>query len=450
MPALDYGKGAYKRSRGNLPELPVINMFVEQSGADGIVMQSHKALLEVAEVGSGPIRAVLQKDGVFGGDRFVISGSSLYRGSTLIGSVDGNGVAYLAASEDEVVFGRGKTVYSYNGTDTQAIVIPDVDFIDNTDVLNVIFVDKYWIFIRRNTDTWWFSAIGNARSVDALDFATAESEPDSLLDASVLDGVIVFLGVTSIEFWSSTGDPNLPYLPIQQRVFEQGVISTGCVVAIDNTFFWIGRDGITYRNGEVPKAVSDDGIVERSRASEGHRLFLIEDERHKFLCQRHDLNTMLFDVTTGEWSERQSYGRTNWRAGPGLGDDETGKIWSLSGYIDAEGVFERRFRAGSRLEATAVVNNLRLTAEVGTTDYLTGTYVEPLIEMRDSRDAGNTWSDWEAVSLGAQGVYRERVEWRALGMFDDPGMLFEFRMTAPTSFRLSAVEANASGGGRSR
>ena len=86
MPALDYGKGAYKRSRGNLPELPVVNMFVEQSGADGIVMQSHKALLEVAEVGPGPVRAKLEKDGVFGGDRFVISGSGLYRNDTLIGS----------------------------------------------------------------------------------------------------------------------------------------------------------------------------------------------------------------------------------------------------------------------------------------------------------------------------------------------------------------------------
>lgn len=445
MPALDYGKGAYKRSRGNLPELPVVNMFVEQSGSEGIVMQSHKALVEEAEVGPGPVRAKLQKDGVFGGDRFVISGSGVYRGATLIGSVNGTGVAYIVASDSEIVFGRGATAYSYNGTDYQAIAFPD-----GASVTMVAYTAGYFIFLRAETGKWYFSAVGNARSVDALDFATAENEPDRLLDVAVIDGVLIFAGPNSIEFWGGTGNADLPYTPIQQRVFEQGVIATGCLQVVDNTFFWIGLDGITYRNGEVPKAVSDDGIVERSRASTEHRLFLIEDERHKFLAQRHDLNTMLFDVTTGEWSERQSYGRTNWRAGPGLGDDETGKIWSLSGYVDAEGVFERRFRAGSRLEATAVVNNLRLTAEVGTTDYLTGTYVEPLIEMRDSRDAGNTWSDWEAVSLGAQGVYRERVEWRALGMFDDPGMLFEFRMTAPTSFRLSAVEANASGGGRSR
>jgi hypothetical protein len=445
MPALDYGKGAYTRSRGNLPELPVINMFVEQSGSDGVVLQSHKALVQIAEVGSGPIRATLAKDGVFNGDRFSISGNVAYRGALALGVVDGTGPAYIVASDSEVVFGRGQTAYSYNGTDFQAIVFPD-----GASVTKVAYTAGYWIFLRADTGVWYFSAIGNARSIDALDFATAENEPDRLLDILILDGVLVLLGTESIEFWGATGDADLPYTPIQQRVFEQGVIATGCAVVVDNTFFWIGRDGITYRNDETPKAVSDDGIVERSQKSTSHRLFLVEDERHKFLCQRHDTNTMLYDVTTQEWCERQSYGRSNWRAGPGLGDDETGKIWKLEGYADDGGVFERRFRAGSRLEAVAIVNNLRLTAETGTTGYLTGDYSEPLIEMRASNDAGNTWSIWEAVSLGAQGVYRERVEWRALGMFDDPGMLFEFRMTAPVSFRLSSVEVNASGGGRSR
>lgn len=445
MPALDYGKGAYTRSRGNLPELPVINMFVEQSKADGVVMQSHKALRSVTTVGAGPVRASLQKDGVFNGDRFTISGSSVYRGSTLLGVIDGNGPAYIAASESEVIFGRGQTAYSYNGTNFQA-----VDFPDGAGVTAALWTAGYFIYLRAGTGLWYFSAVGNGRSVDPLDFATAENEPDALLDALVLDGVLVFLGTESIEFWGATGDADLPYAPIQQRVFEQGVIATGCAVVVDNSFYWIGKDGITYRNDEVPKAVSDDGIVERSQASSSHRLWLFEDERHKFLAQRHDTNTMCYDVTTGEWCERQSYGRPNWRAGPGLGDDENGTIWELAGYVDDDGVFERRLRAGSRLEASAIINNIRLMAEVGTTDHLTGDYAAPLIEMRASNDAGNTWTDWDAVSLGAQGSYRERVEWRALGMFDDPGVLVEFRMTAPVGFRLSAVEVNAAGGGRSR
>ena len=442
---LDYGKGAYTRKRGNLPELPVINMFVEQSSADGIVMQSHKALKSVTTVGAGPVRATLEKDGVFGGDRFAISGNAVYRGSTLLGLIDGAGVAYIVASDTEVIFGRGKTAYSYNGTNFQAIAFPD-----GADVTTAVWTAGYFIYLRAGTGLWYFSAVGNGRSIDPLDFATAENEPDALLDVGVLDGVIFFFGTESIEPWGATGDADLPYAPIQQRVFEQGVIATGCVVFVDNTFYWIGKDGITYRNDEVPKAVSDDGIVERSRASTSHRLWLFEDERHKFIAQRHDLNTMCLDVTTQEWSERQSYGRSNWRAGPGFGDDETGTIWELDGYVDAGGVFTRVLRAGARLARAVIVNNLRLTCEVGTTEYLAGTYANPTIEMRSSTDAANTWSDWESVTLGEQGSYRERVEWRALGMFDDPGMLFEFRVTDPVGFRLSAIEENASGGGRSR
>lgn len=445
MTALDYGKGAYQRSRGNLPELPVINMMVEQSSADGIIMQSCLALKEKVTVGSGPIYATLQRDGVFGGDRFTISGSGLYRGTTLLGTIDGDGVGYIVASDTEVVCGRGATAYSYNGTNLAAISFPD-----GADVTKVAYTASYFIFLRAGTGKWYFSAVGDARTVDPLDFATAESSPDALLDLIVLDGVIYFCGPESIEPWAPTGDADLPYTPIQQRVFEQGIIATGCIVSVDNTLIWIGKDAITYRLSDVPQAVSDDGIVERSRASASHRLFVIEDERHKIVYQRHDTNTMGFDVTTQQWHERQSYGRTNWRAGPGLGDDETGVIWELSGYVDAGGVFERRFRAGSRLTGSVKVNNLRLMSEVGTTGYLTGTYANPAIEMRSSNDAGNTWSQWDETTLGAQGEYRHRVEYRRLGLFDDPGMLFEFRVTAPVSFRLSMLEINATGGGRSR
>lgn len=442
---MDYGKGAYTRSRGNLPELPVINMFVEQSSADGVVMQSHKALKSVTSVGSGPTRASLKKDGVFGGDRFTISGSGFYRGSTLQGIIDGTGVAYIVASDNEVICGRGATAYSYNGTNFQPIAFPD-----GADVTMAIWTAGYFIYLRSQTGLWYFSAVGNGRSVDPLDFATAENEPDALLDALVLDGVLIFLGTESIEFWGATGDADLPYAPIQQRVFEQGVIATGCAVVVDNSFYWIGRDGITYRNDEVPKAVSDDGIVERSQASTSHRLWVFEDERHKFIAQRHDANTMCYDVTTQEWCERQSYGRANWRAGPGMGDAENGTIWELDGYVDDGGVFERRLRAGSRLDLAVVIENIRLLAEVGTTEYLTGTYANPTIEMRFSNDAGNTWAPWEGITLGLQGEYRERVEWRPCETFDDPGMLFEFRVTDPVGFRLSAIEENAAGGGRPR
>lgn len=444
---LAYGKGAYSRTRGNLPSLTLVNMHVEASATEksGVVLMSRKGLVEDADIGDGPIRGELQKDGVFDGDRFVVSGSEFYRGETLLGEIEGGGVVSIAASAFEVLVTAGTKLYSYDGTDFEEVTFPD-----DADVTKVIYTAGYFIGLRGGTGVWYFSAIEDGRTWDGLDFATAENEPDALLDALVLDGVIVFFGTASVEFWAATGDADLPYTPIQQRVFEQGIIATGCAVQIDNTFFWEGADRIVYRNGDVPQAISADDIVEKAAASETQRLFLVTDERHKFIVLRLDTSTHPYDITTGEWCEWKSYGRTNFRAGPGLGDDETGKIWRFEGYIDAGTVFERRFTAGVTLAGPLTVDNLRLTCEVGTTPHLTGDYVAPTIEIRTSNDGGNIWADWEQVSVGEQGQYRERVEVRALGMFDDPGLLAEGRMTDPVSFRLSNVAINEPGGGRSR
>lgn len=449
MPSLTYGVGAYSRARGNLPELALVNMHVEQSRTDekGVVLQSRKGLSVRRTVGVGPIRATFQNDGVFGGDEFVLSGDEFYRGNTLLGAVVGDGVATIVASFLEVLVCAGGAIYSYNGTNFVAVAFPD-----GKNVLTIGYVSNYFIAIpidaANGPGTWYFSALLDGRDWDGIDFANAETSPDGLKDIAILDGVINFLGTESVEMWAESGDPALPFTQIQQRVFEVGVSETGCVVVIDNTFFWHGSDGIVYRNGDVPQAVSDDGIVERSAASSTHRLFRVDDERHKFVVLRNETNTMAYDVTTGQWCEWASYGRANFRAGPGLGDTTDGTLWRFDGYLDADDVFERRFRAATPLKGPAIINNVRLQCEVGTTSYLTGQYAAPQIELRDSDDAGNTWSDWEPEDLGAQGEYNWRVEWRGRGMFAAPGYIAEFRVTDPISFRLSDVEVNAAGGGR--
>lgn len=441
---IQYGTAAYTRTRGNLPPLELVNLYVEKArSGDDIILQSRRGVVEDSTHGSGPIRGALQRDGVFSGDKFVVSGSEVYRGTTLLGSITGDGVVSMVASDLEVLICAGGPLYSYNGTDFVAVTFPD-----GANVTAVVHTGGYFIALRAGTGQWYFSAVLDGRSWDGLDYATAESEPDYILDAVVLDGIVVFGGSQSIEFWASTGDQDLPFSQIQQREFEQGLAKTGCMVVLDNTFYFLGADLILYRNGEVPEAVSDDAVVEASQASANHRLFVVTDERHKFVCLRLDGKTFAYDVTTRETCEFKSYGRDNWRVGPNMGDDETGQIWRFSGYSDNAGPMERLFTAGVVLEGPAIIKNLRLSAEVGTTEYLTGQYAQPQIEMRASDDAGNTYEDWETEDLGAQGDYSQRVEWRALGMFADPGALFQFRVTDPVSVRFSNVQANAPTGGR--
>jgi hypothetical protein len=441
---LEYGKGAYLRTRGNLPPLETVNMFVEESKTQGVIMQSRRPLDNFFAVGPGPVRASLARDGVFGGDRFTVSGSGFYRGATLLGLITGTGVAWIAARDGEVLVCAGGSLYSYNGTDFVAVSFPD-----NSNVTKVLYTNGYFIALEAGTGFWFFSASDNGRSWDALDFANVESEPDAILDAVILDGVIVFAGRNSVEFWAPTGNAELPFSPIQQRIFEQGIRATGCIVQDDNTFFWVGADNILYRNGDVPQALGGDFLVERIEASVTCRVYLLKDGRHKWVCIRLDSETWAYDITTGDIFEPKSYGRDNFRCGPDYGDDTIGMVWQWGDYGSAaEGIVERVVTAGMLLDDPITIDRLRITSEIGTTPYLTGDYIAPQVELRLSDDAGNTWSPWEAESLGEQGDYRTVTEWRALGMFDSFGVLAQFRVTDPVSWRFSRLALNGQGGGR--
>lgn len=453
MPEIMYGKGAYSRARGNLPDLPLINMFVEAAPTQGggVTLQSRKGLDEIANLGAGPVRGIFQRDGALGGVRFVVSGGDLYAGDTLLGAISGTGPVSFAASEQELVIAAGGSLHRTDGTALTSPAFPD-----DANVSSVTFLAGYFIAVRAGTQQFYWSDVLDATTWDGLSFASAENEPDHLRDCLVVDDVLVLLGTETVEFWPKTGDPDIPFSPIAGRVFEQGVIGTGCAVGTDNSFFWIGNDKIVYRNGNIPEAISGDGIVERAVASNSHAMFLIEDERHKFLCCRFDACTMAYDITTGEWCEFMSWGLDNFRvqcaiAGPMLGSANDGKLYRFVGYLDAGGVLERRWRGGFPMTGGSVaMNNLRATCNTGQTTYLSGAYADPQIEMRLSNDYAQTWTDWDAESLGVQGDYRALPEWRALGPADAPGVLFEWRVTDPVPVRFSGAQINELGGGRQR
>jgi hypothetical protein len=455
MPALAYGTSAYSRTRGNLPDLPLVNLFVEASPttATGIVLQSRPGLAEVAEIGDGPIRALYSAAGVLGGDRITVSGTTVYRGETSLGTIAGTGPVSFAADEDEIVINAGAGIYRSTGG---ALAL--VEFPDDADVTKLVDTAGYFIALRAGTQQFYFSAVLDGSSWDGLDYASTEAEPDPGRDAVVFNDTIAFLGSEVTEFWSRTGDPDAPFAPIDGRVFDKGIIATGCAVKFDNSFAWIANNGIVYIAGNVPERISDVGIEERIAQSTSYSAWSFFFEGHEFLAIRLSQGTWLYDAQTKQWCEFASYGRDNWRVrcatqdGTVFGDDETGQLWEWGeGYLDAGSTLERRFRSGFPLAGGSVAaNNIRLSANVGETESLSGDYANPAVELRTSRDAGRTWGDWRSAPLGAQGKYRTRSEWRRLGMIDDPGMLVEFRCTDPVPFRISGVELNAPNGGRAR
>jgi hypothetical protein len=262
-----------------------------------------------------------------------------------------------------------------------------------------------------------------------------------------------------VERHEVTTDPDLPYQKIPHTTQAKGVIGTGCCCELDNTLHWIGKDGIFYRLGEVPEQLSDSGIEERIIASTTRRMLRYDYEGHPLVLIVLDDDTFAFDARTRQFHNPRSYGLDRFRAASAinvgtsayLGDEETNQVWTFDGFADDAGPLERLFTAYFPLDkGNVAVDNFWIEANFGRTDLLSGQGSDPQAEMRFSRDAGATWSEWEASGLGEQGEYRAIAEWRALGAFDVPGFMAEVRVTDPVGLRISAVHVNDPIPGRSR
>lgn len=448
MPQIQIGRSSYERAKGDMADLPVINMYVEPSESEGVVLQSRPALVDRGtNMGSGPVLALFSADGVLGGDLLGISGNTLYRGTTTIGTIPGSGVARLSGSELGIMATRGEGLYYYNGSTLAQVAFPD-----NADVVDVFVGGSRFWAIRKDTGRIYWTDVLET-NVDALDFATAESFPDRLLQGLWIDGMPILFGAESIEFWQQTRSAQPPIAPLQNLVIEKGIKNTGAACEFNDTFAAVTDDN-TVIFGMQGERISNPGLQERIAESSEAYLFTYRIDGASFLAIRLDTETHAFDNRTGSWSKLESYGHSNWlprcRAGGVFGSAIDGRLFAFSdGFAELGGVLERRFRGGLPINGGGVnIDNLRLRPNPGHTPFLTGTYADAKVEMRTSRDAGQTWGPWIATTLGRQGRYNERVEWRALGMFSQPGFLVEFRVTDPVPFRVSGAFVNEPYGGR--
>jgi hypothetical protein len=456
MPDLAMSSGVRRREQGSLRPSVLFNMFLEkdEEAPDGFARQSRQGLTENTSIGNGPVNGLFSKPGVSSDALFAVSGSSLYRNGALLMPIVGAGAPSWAASASEVAVTRGTIAYSYNGAGTAAIVTPG-----GWDVTAIAFLGGYTFFARAGTHRIYWSTSGDARTIDALDFVSAESEPDELLDLYVVNDSLWALGRQSVEMFQLTGDLDAVIARVEGILLKKGITATGAAAEADNTLFWWGHDHFVYRAAQgAPQAVSEEWLAAIMERSALRGMFAFSHEGKIVVCVRTDEGSFGLDVATGKWVELGSYGRTGWRVANAtvsagtllMGDDTNGTIWEFDPDNWDDGDYlERRFSASFNLPGgTIVVSRLGLVGNPGDTPLLSGQGSDPVVEIRSSRDNGNRWGDWRSAKMGAQGRYRQRIEKRRWGLFDSQGGLFEFRVTDPVPFRASRVFANEPSGGR--
>lgn len=448
MPSVQFGTSSYKRSRGDMPPLPVVNMFAEEAPTEetGIALQSRPGLSDTSVEMGLSVEALFRRDGVLSGGLFGVGSGEIYSGSTSLGTLAGNGPVSIAGNEMGIMAAAGSTLRYYDGT-----TLSSVSFPDGASVRKVIQGASRFIAIRDGTGKfYWTSSLGV--TFGALDFATAESAADALYDALFIDAILVLFGAETVEFWPVTGNSDRPFAPLQARVIERGIRATGCATAIGSTFAWVTNLNQICLTDENT-VISNPGLEARIAASSECRLFSFHMEGTEFLAVRIDDETQVWTQRSQRWSEFQSYGKDNWLPqcfADGVFGSSDGKLLEFGDdNLDLGGVMERRFAFGMPLNSGGVtIRNIQLRCNVGQTPYLTGDYTDPTVEMRLSRNAGKTWGNWKQKALGVQGDYRKLVRWNGCGMASRPGLMGEFRVVDPIDFRVSDVRVNEGWGGR--
>lgn len=440
---IPFGLSAYSRFNGRMPPVRLVNQYAEGSptSKSGAVLFQRPGLAALYDRAS---RGVYRQDGVFEGGLFTVSGSVLYRNNTALGSVAGSDRVEFAYTVDGLFVLSGGVVYQYDGSTLSQTAFPD-----GASVASITELDNFLVAVRQDTGTVYFRVPGDT-TWNALDFFSAEREPDPAICVRSLIDVLYVFGSASIEAFAPTGSATQPFQRIQGAGFARGCKDKNSVVTLDNTLFFVGEDNIAYRIDNVPVRISDHGQEERFSLSATASCGTYSWQGHKFYVVGLETETLVYDVAGG-WSQYVQNGgafpstlcfdgSTTYVAGE--------KIYTLEDRADDDGeVMERIWTSIIPVDEPVSCDAI----EIGLSPGVTPLGTEPaVVQTRISRDQGRTWGDWREASTGFGGEYRKRVRIRRWGMLDAPGALFEHRITDPVELRISDMSMNPTLGGRSR
>ncbi len=178
----------------------------------------------------------------------------------------GNAITTTVPTGSYLAWGAG-TLTGGGNQALQAIAMPNSGELPKAlaPISSFVFVS-----VAGQTKFYWIQP--GAVVINALDFASKESNPDPIIDMTLVGDSVLISGEGSAENWYATGDLINPFAPIQGRVYRRGVLD-GTPVVVKDSVFLVGDDGVVYQIGYQygstaqwgVNPVSDHGIEERIR-----------------------------------------------------------------------------------------------------------------------------------------------------------------------------------------
>ncbi len=397
---------------------------------------------------------------------YAVIGERIYRFDTLGAAVQmtgtistSTGSAFMAENfDDEIAIVGEPNGYILDTTTSTVTAIAAAGFPAAT---GVIHQDGYFIVPNQNSAQFNYSGINDGTAWDALDYYSADAQPD-FLAACVSNGRDIWLlGTKTTEVWYNSGEPFSRY----QNVFiEMGCGAKGSVcvtpeglVWLDNQFRVVHVPPGTYQT--IPKSTFQiDYQIKQIVVKSDARSYWYQGEGHTFyvLTFPTDGKTYELNLTTGFWNTRarsnndlrhrgncSAFFNGKWI----VGDYENGRLYE----IDYDTYTENGETMRAVRRAQAVHQNrewlfhheLEIEFETGV-GLVVGQGSDPQAMLRYSDDGGHTWSNQRDSSIGKIGEYWYRTRWRRLGR--SRNRIYEVIVSDPVKRNIINAFINADDG----
>lgn len=402
---------------------------------------------------------------------YSVNGNNFYRinsdgTATDLGTIVGTGRVSMASNGTQIcIVVPGSTGYIFTVAGG-LVTITDVDFTTTLGPSEqVVFKDGF--FIHFKDQKYFISALNDGLTYAALDFGTAEVDPDKITGIHINHNILYVGGTNSIEPIQNIGGAGFPFQRIEGAVIQKGVVSKFSLIEFANTFVFVGS-GLNeepsvwqYSAGNVIK-ISSGAIDKILRTLTTTQLGVIFSttyaSRGGFFVSFHlGDRTLTYDASTKMWHERKSKdgeGRLiNWRVnniicayGVNLVTDNTsGKIGKLDDDVFSEyGTSIQSTVSGAFLQNMNDrfnISEMEVTCESGVGNSVSPGD-DPQIIRKFSDDGGFVFSNSTNRALGKSGEHNKRQIWRREGQVTRT-RVYQFTIDEPVKKVIIKLEVDA-------
>lgn len=456
---------AYKRS--GFPEAVLLNMIVERAPTQQnaqVALLARPGLEAFQTVGSPPLRAIFQKQGLFSNAAIILAATEVWTltasGTALqiAGAIPGDNRVDIDAGRDADLnsvcrVATGDALYKIT---TGAITREAFPVSGGVGASSICEHRGFWFATETGTGRVYYQIPGDT-IWRALSFASAEYSPDNIVAVRSRGDQFALLGETTTEIWALTGSASPAIAPYGGLNFDFGCRSRASAVNCQGILIWVDDEcGVREFAGGDATLISDNGLAEQIRrvnAADIRASTFAKDQHIYYVLTLGTDATWVYDLSTKVWSRFNSLTLDYWLAhlfcniGDAVlaADAQTAQVYRLDPdrLQDASSAFTREWCAFIEAKNGPVpCVNLELSCEVGNSP-LAGQGSDPLIRMSYSDDGGKTYGRFRDRSLGATGKYNTRVRWNALGDVPSPnGRIIKFQLSDPVGRRVSELWMN--------